>query len=102
MTGAPKGFAFITYAEEINAIEAIKAMHDYEFQGRKLTVNQSSPRGSNNSDKRKEGTQMKSDANTQWKTVPTQSKNKAIKNSGNGNKGKGKNIKTWDQWTGPP
>jgi nucleolin len=38
-TGAPRGFAFVQFATDANALEAIRLFHDRELDGRKLTVN---------------------------------------------------------------
>jgi len=38
-TGQPRGFAFVQFATEANALEAIRLFHDRELDGRKLTVN---------------------------------------------------------------
>jgi len=38
-TGHPRGFAFVQFATEANAVEAIRLFHDRELDGRKLTVN---------------------------------------------------------------
>jgi len=38
-TGQPRGFAFVQFATEANAVEAIRLFHDRELDGRKLTVN---------------------------------------------------------------
>ena len=38
-TGRPRGFAFVQFATEGEAAEAIRLFHDREVEGRKLTVN---------------------------------------------------------------
>ena len=38
-TGHPRGFAFVQFATEENAAEAIRLFHDRELDGRRLTVN---------------------------------------------------------------
>jgi len=38
-TGRPRGFAFVTFATEDQAAEAIRRFHDREVDGRKLVVN---------------------------------------------------------------
>ena len=38
-TGRPRGFAFVQFATENEAAEAIRLFHDREVEGRKLTVN---------------------------------------------------------------
>src|SRR5215471_10436761 len=38
-TGAPRGFAFVQFATDENAADAIRLFHDRELDGRKLTVN---------------------------------------------------------------
>ena len=38
-TGHPRGFAFVQFDTEANALEAIRLFHDRELDGRKLTVN---------------------------------------------------------------
>lgn len=41
-TGRPRGFGFVEMSS--GGDEAISALHDQEFQGRKLTVNEARPR----------------------------------------------------------
>lgn len=43
-TGRSKGFAFIEMDSDENATKAISALHDTEFDGRKLNVNEAKPR----------------------------------------------------------
>jgi nucleolin len=38
-TGHPRGFAFVQFATEATALEAIQLFRDRELDGRKLTVN---------------------------------------------------------------
>ena len=38
-TRRPRGFAFVQFATEAEAAEAIRLFHDHEVAGRKLTVN---------------------------------------------------------------
>lgn len=38
-TGRPRGFAFVEFASEDEAAEAIEKFNDYELAGRKLRVN---------------------------------------------------------------
>jgi RNA recognition motif-containing protein len=38
-TGRPRGFAFVQFASEADATEAIRLFHEREVDGRKLTVN---------------------------------------------------------------
>jgi len=45
-TGSSKGFAFVTLADQSRVDEAVKALHDSDFQGRALRVNPSEPRQS--------------------------------------------------------
>ncbi|WAC21047.1 RNA-binding protein [Luteolibacter sp. SL250] len=45
-TGSSKGFAFVTLADQSRVDEAVKALHDTDFQGRALRVNPSEPRQS--------------------------------------------------------
>jgi len=42
-TGRPRGFAFVTMADE-GGKEAIEALNGQEFEGRTLTVNEAKPR----------------------------------------------------------
>jgi cold-inducible RNA-binding protein len=39
ITGRPRGFAFVTFATDAEAEEAIRRFHDREVDGRKLVVN---------------------------------------------------------------
>ena len=43
-TGRSKGFGFVEMADENAAREAIKGLHEKEFDGRPLTVNEAKPR----------------------------------------------------------
>ncbi|MFA9476724.1 RNA recognition motif domain-containing protein [Phycisphaerales bacterium AB-hyl4] len=43
-TGRPRGFAFVTMANDSEAKEAIEALNGQEFEGRTLTVNEARPR----------------------------------------------------------
>ena len=43
-TGRSRGFGFVTYASDDEAKAAIEKFHDFEFMGRKLTVNEARPR----------------------------------------------------------
>jgi RNA recognition motif-containing protein len=38
-TGRPRGFAFVAFATEAEAMEAIRRFHQTEVRGRKLNVN---------------------------------------------------------------
>ncbi len=42
-SGRSKGFGFVTFAEDAAADKAVVEMHEKEFQGRKLTVNEAKP-----------------------------------------------------------
>ena len=44
-TGRARGFAFVEMATDEDAQAAIDKFHNYEFGGRKLTVNEARPRG---------------------------------------------------------
>jgi RNA recognition motif-containing protein len=43
-TGRPRGFAFVTLADQSRVDEAVKALDGTDFQGRPLRVNPSEPR----------------------------------------------------------
>ena len=43
-TGRSRGFGFVTYASDEEAQAAIEKFHDFEYMGRKLTVNEARPR----------------------------------------------------------
>lgn len=43
-TGKPRGFAFVEMSSQEEAERAAKEFNDYEFQGRKLVVNEARPR----------------------------------------------------------
>ena len=43
-TGRSRGFGFVTFASNDEAKAAIEKFHDFEFMGRKLTVNEARPR----------------------------------------------------------
>ncbi|MBN1556779.1 MAG: RNA-binding protein [Lentisphaerae bacterium] len=43
-SGQSKGFGFVEMPEKSEALDAIKALNQYEFMGRKLRVNESQPR----------------------------------------------------------
>lgn len=42
-SGRSKGFGFVTFADDAAADKAIAEMHEKEFEGRKLTVNEAKP-----------------------------------------------------------
>jgi len=39
-----KGFGFVTFGEDADADKAVAALHDFEFKGRNLVVNEARPR----------------------------------------------------------
>ena len=43
-SGRSKGFGFVEFAGEDEAKAAIEALHEFEFEGRRLTVNEARPR----------------------------------------------------------
>jgi RNA recognition motif-containing protein len=43
-TGRSKGFGFVEMSSEAEANAAVRALHDQEHQGRRLTVNEAKPR----------------------------------------------------------
>jgi RNA recognition motif-containing protein len=43
-TGRSRGFGFVEMADDAQAIKAIETLHQTEFGGRTLTVNQAQPR----------------------------------------------------------
>lgn len=43
-SGQSKGFAFVEYATDAEADEAIKKFNNYELDGRKLVVNEARPK----------------------------------------------------------
>jgi len=43
-TGRSRGFGFVEMNSDEEATSAIEALHDREFQGRRLTVNEAKPR----------------------------------------------------------
>lgn len=43
MSGRSKGFGFVTFAEDSEADAAIAELHEKEFMGRPLTVNEARP-----------------------------------------------------------
>jgi RNA recognition motif-containing protein len=45
-TGRPRGFAFVEFSERADAEEAIRRLHNQEFQGRPLAVNEARARES--------------------------------------------------------
>jgi len=44
-TGRSRGFAFVEMASQEDATKAISMLHQKDFQGRPLTVNEARPRG---------------------------------------------------------
>jgi len=42
-SGRSKGFGFVTFKNKEDADKAIEKFHDFEFQGRNLTVNEARP-----------------------------------------------------------
>jgi RNA recognition motif-containing protein len=47
-SGRSKGFAFVEMEDEKSAKEAIKLLHDKDFQNRKLVVNEARPKRDSN------------------------------------------------------
>ena len=45
-TGRSKGFGFVEMSSEAEAQAAIQGLHDHEYGGRRLTVNEAKPRES--------------------------------------------------------
>lgn len=45
-TGKSRGFAFVEMASQEEATKAVEEFNDYEFEGRKLVVNEARPRES--------------------------------------------------------
>jgi cold-inducible RNA-binding protein len=43
-TGRARGFAFVEMASDADAQNAITRLHNYQFQGRNLTVNEARPK----------------------------------------------------------
>lgn len=43
-TGRPRGFGFVTFVDTTAAQAAVEALHEQEFGGRPLTVNEARPR----------------------------------------------------------
>ena len=43
-TGRSRGFGFVEFTEDADAQEAIKALHEEEFMGRNMLVNEARPR----------------------------------------------------------
>ena len=43
-TGRSKGFGFVEMNSDEEALSAVESLHDREFQGRRLTVNEAKPR----------------------------------------------------------
>ncbi len=43
-TGRSKGFGFVEMSNEAEANAAVRALHDQDHQGRRLTVNEAKPR----------------------------------------------------------
>jgi cold-inducible RNA-binding protein len=43
-TGKSRGFAFVEFANEADALKAVEMFHNKDFQGRALTVNVARPR----------------------------------------------------------
>jgi cold-inducible RNA-binding protein len=44
ITGRPRGFAFVAFAEESAAVDAVEKFNDYEFNGRKLRITEAEDR----------------------------------------------------------
>lgn len=45
-TGRPRGFGFVTFADQRDAEDAIDAMNERDFMGRTIRVNAANPKGS--------------------------------------------------------
>ena len=44
ITGRPRGFAFVAFADEAAVVDAIEKFSDYEFNGRKLRITEAEDR----------------------------------------------------------
>jgi RNA recognition motif-containing protein len=100
-TQNPKGFAFMTFMTESAALAAIAGRQGYTYEGRVLTVNAASQRGS--AAKASAAQQAEDDV---WMTAPPARKQGQSKEQGKGQgKGTGKAGKparqSWDHWAGP-
>ena len=42
-SGRSKGFGFVTLADDAGAVKAVAELHEKDFKGRKLTVNEAKP-----------------------------------------------------------
>ncbi|NOT55179.1 MAG: RNA-binding protein [Deltaproteobacteria bacterium] len=51
-TGRSRGFGFVEMADRHEAQVAIERFHEYEFQGRPLTVNEAKPKTERSGDRR--------------------------------------------------
>ena len=69
-TDKSKGFAFVTFAPTAidAANHAISKMHLYEHEGRKLTVNLATARGSNNDNDKNVKVEKKNMWDAEWST----------------------------------
>ncbi|NCN51761.1 RNA-binding protein [archaeon] len=47
-TNRSKGFGFVTFTNDADADKAVKELNEFEFEGRKLTVNEAKPREERN------------------------------------------------------
>mmetsp|Transcript_15656 Transcript_15656/g.16398 ORF Transcript_15656/g.16398 Transcript_15656/m.16398 type:complete len:172 (+) Transcript_15656:45-560(+) len=108
-TGRPRGFAFVTFSNESSAEESIKSLNGFNYNGRVLTVNLATLRGSEN---------QKNIVDNSWKTAPppprssSSSTNTSTNNnttttsssSKNGSKNETKQNhqkKSWTTWASP-
>jgi len=47
-TNRSKGFGFVTFTNDADADKAVKELNEFDFEGRKLTVNGAKPREEKN------------------------------------------------------
>lgn len=64
-SGSSKGFAFVEYATDAEADEAIKKFNEYELDGRKLAVNEARPQADRN-DRQSSGGNRNDNRNRSW------------------------------------
>jgi cold-inducible RNA-binding protein len=90
-TGRPRGFGFVTFAEESSAQSSIDSLNGQEYCGRALTVNAATLRGSQASEEESGAT---------WKTAPPprSSQKKGLEKCEDSKRNQ---KKSWTEWASP-
>jgi cold-inducible RNA-binding protein len=90
-TRRPRGFAFVTFADEASAQESVNSINGREYCGRVLTVNFATIRGS----------QTEDESDQSWKTAPPKPKTNQNSSQKSKNLKQNQTKKSWTEWASP-